>query len=94
MKSVYIYTHVYIFAVSADTEEPKCDPPWEKLHKTCVKVMKAKPFLTWQKARDSCISMNADLLSVNDKEENVSVYNINESLISDCSLMFAQLLGI
>ncbi|XP_060604447.1 oxidized low-density lipoprotein receptor 1-like, partial [Ruditapes philippinarum] len=55
---------------SADTEGPKCDLPWEKLHRTCVQFMKAKPFLTWQKARDSCISMNADILSVNDKEEN------------------------
>jgi hypothetical protein len=56
--------------------------------------MKAKPFLTWQKARDSCISMNADLLSVNDNEENVNVYNIYEYLISNFTLMFAQLLGI
>ncbi|XP_060577723.1 adhesion G protein-coupled receptor L1-like isoform X3 [Ruditapes philippinarum] len=56
--------------VAADTEGPKCDPPWEKLHRTCVQFMKAKPFSTWQKARDSCISMKADLFSVNDKEEN------------------------
>ncbi|XP_060594602.1 C-type mannose receptor 2-like [Ruditapes philippinarum] len=57
-------------SVSADTEGPKCDLPWEKLHRTCVQFMIAKPFSTWQKARDSCISMNADLLSVNGNEEN------------------------
>ncbi|XP_045157871.2 adhesion G protein-coupled receptor L4-like isoform X2 [Mercenaria mercenaria] len=70
---VWILTFKYPKVSSHSGEAIDCDPPWEKLHRTCVQFVKTKPFPTWLEARNACISMNSDLLSINDREENTKI---------------------
>ncbi|XP_053395247.1 adhesion G protein-coupled receptor L4-like isoform X2 [Mercenaria mercenaria] len=60
---VWIFSAKYLTVSS----QSSCVSPWEQQHQSCVQFVRERS--TWQDARNSCLSMNSDLLSVNSGQE-------------------------
>ena len=49
-----------------------CSSPWQVAHRSCVRYM-TDFLLDWDAARETCLSLGADLISFNNVQEVVSI---------------------
>ncbi|XP_053395243.1 adhesion G protein-coupled receptor L4-like isoform X2 [Mercenaria mercenaria] len=68
-------------------EDSVCVSPWEKLHRTCIQFINKLPILTWQQSRDACLGMNADLLSINSRQENEKIKKLLKHHVDNTAIL-------
>ncbi|XP_060577731.1 adhesion G protein-coupled receptor L3-like isoform X2 [Ruditapes philippinarum] len=68
-------TLIWILSVihlsDSSDDDSVCEPPWERFHQSCIVFIQGKD--TWQVARNMCLSINSDLLSIINKQEDLEI---------------------